>query len=338
MSTVVQPCARCGARWAVQGAPMHWCPRCRGVLLSPAPIDAPAERRNYRWVARRPDQRIRRAQAKPRAAVGTPRYSEIPRWGLRDQPPSAPAAPRWPFARVAGYAVALLLATAGAFGVAVLAELVRYLILLRNRSRLINPALLTASDWFVNVSALLALTVALVTALAVAGWLIAMRHREFERRGQRDSRPAWVLVVGCLVPVWNLIWPGVFLTEALGDKPDPHALRAIRIWWCAWVLGAGFAVAAVLWHFPNTLQAKADGVVLTMYTELIAIAVAVLTLWVMRLIDGRDLRGRTRIARRWVIAVDPMTPVIEPVRPGGRNGEADQDVTRTRAQEEVMAK
>ncbi|RJO77063.1 DUF4328 domain-containing protein [Nocardia panacis] len=319
MSTVVQPCARCGARWAVQGAPQHWCPRCRGVLLSPAPIDAPPERRNYRWVARRPDQRARRPGSGGARATGTPSYAEMPRWGLRDTPPAAAAARRLPLARFEVRSSGLLVAAAVAFGVAALAELLRYSILLHNRTRLIDPLVLALSDYFVIAAAAVALVGGLFAALGALGWLIAMRERAFGARGGRDPRPVWALALGCLVPVVNLVWPGVFLIETLGPRPEPHALRAVRIWWAGWVGGALLAAVAALWHLADSLQAKADGVLAAMYTDLAAAGMAVLTLWVMRLMEGRDLRGRERIAHRWVVAVDPAQPVIAPVRPASAN-------------------
>ncbi|MFE9321814.1 DUF4328 domain-containing protein [Nocardia sp. NPDC052278] len=342
MSTVVQPCARCGARWAVQTTPMHWCPRCRGVLLSPAPIDAPAERRNYRWVARRPDQRTRKlSSGRPRPSVEMPRYQQIPRWGLLDPPvESAPASQR-PLDRLTNRAGALLIATATVFAIAACAELGRYLILLRNRTRLIPSWLLHISDAMVWLSALVGLALGLITAIAMLGWLIETRRAAFAAVGRRDPRLVRTLALGCLIPVVNLLWPGVFLTETVAVRPDPRTLRAVRIWWVGWVLGAGCTVAALLWRNADTLQAKADGVLFTAFTDLVAAGVAVLTFWVQRSMSGRDLFGRTRIARRWVIAVDPAAPVIEPVQPGG--GAAKQPValetsTPHREYEEVSAK
>ncbi|MFI9405670.1 DUF4328 domain-containing protein [Nocardia sp. NPDC052316] len=320
MSTVVQPCARCGARWAVQSTPMHWCPRCRGVLLSPAPIDAPAERRNYRWVARRPDHRARRSPAagQPVPSAGTPRYTHIPRWGLVDPPPRPAAEAPRPLTRLTAKASTLLITTTALFAVASVAELLRYLLLLRNRTRLIHPALLLCSDVLVVGAAVLALLFALLSAVAVVGWLVDARRAAFQETGRADPRSVRVLVLGCVVPVVNLLWPGVFLTELVARRSDPRALRAIRIWWAAWVFGGVVAAAALLWRTADSLQAEADGVLFTAFTDLVAAAVAVLTLAMMRVVEERDVLGRSRNARRWLVAVDPAVPVIEPVQPGGR--------------------
>ncbi|GGL25652.1 membrane protein [Nocardia jinanensis] len=351
MSTVVQPCARCGTRWAVQGPPMHWCPRCRGVLLSPGPIDAPPERRNYRWVARRPGRLDRSARTSEggRRAAGTPRYSEIPRWGLRDRPVpdhESDGHRARPLSALTRWTHAALLATAVLFAVSALAEAGRYLILLRNRTRLIEPPLLWFSDALVNTAALFALIMALVAAFATLGWLIEARRVTFAAAGGSDPRSPRMLALGCLIPVINLIWPGVFLTEVVSGHADPRARTAVRIWWAAWVFGGMVTVAALYWRTADSLQAKADGVLFTAFTDVAAAGVAVLTLWVVRTIEGRDLRGRNRLARRWVVAVDPATPLIEPVHPGPTatvSTAADADGADSpdgadRAPQEVVAK
>ncbi|MBF6328638.1 DUF4328 domain-containing protein [Nocardia transvalensis] len=326
MSTVVQPCARCGARWAVRGNPMHWCPRCRGVLLSPAPVDAPPERRNYRWVARPPGRRPRDGRsARPAARPGraTPRYTEIPRWGLRDVPPAATVAGRrdplaWLTERITG----LLILTSVLFAVAAIAELGRYLVLLRNRTRLIHPAVLLISDISVYLTSALALAAALATAIAAVGWLRRSRVAAYAGAGQRDPRSLPMLLCGCLIPGVNLLWPGVFLTELITRRGgDLRALRAVRIWWCAWILNGAMVVAALGWHTAGSLQAEADGVIFTVYTDLVAAAVAALSLWVVRLCEGRDLRGRVREPKRWVPAVGPIVQVIEPVEPADESAE-----------------
>ncbi|MFE7744059.1 DUF4328 domain-containing protein [Nocardia sp. NPDC057455] len=349
MSTVVQPCARCGARWAVQGAPMHWCPRCRGVLLSPAPIDAPADRRNYRWVARKPDHRGRRTQPRARSATQsrTPRYAQIPRWGLIDPPPQAGGAVRRPLGRLTDSVAVVLVAAAGVFGLAAVAELARYGLLLHNRTRLIHPAVLAVSDAFVIGAGVLAILLSLLAASSAVGRLIEIRQAAYAAVGRSDPRSPRTLVLGCLIPVVNLLWPGIFLSEVAVLHGDPRARRAVRIWWAAWVFGGLVAAAALLWRTADSLQAEADGVLFTASTDVVAAAVALLTLWVLRTIEGRDLLGRHRTARRWLIAVDPAVPVIEPVHPGGGGHTAEpagaepaheENGAEDREQEEVMAK
>ncbi|WP_405179014.1 DUF4328 domain-containing protein [Nocardia sp. NBC_01377] len=338
MSTVVQPCARCGARWAVRGAPMHWCPRCRGVLLSPAPIDAPAARRNYRWVARRPEHRNGRADtaANTAAPTPTPRYTEVPRWGLIDPPPKSVTVPRRRFAWFGARVSSLLLVTALLFAVSAFAEAGRYAILLRNRTRLIDPTVLWISDSLVKGSAALALVFGLASAIGLVMWLVDARAAAFAKAGLRDPRRPRALALGCLVPVVNLLWPGVFLTELAQRRDDPRALRAIRIWWSAWLLGGALTVAALIWRTADSLQVKADGVVFTAFTDAFAAGIALLTLWVVRSLDGRDLLGRARAARRWVVGADPVVQVIEPVHPGaGVVADAEAGPVRDAARDDI---
>ncbi|MFI6870979.1 DUF4328 domain-containing protein [Nocardia sp. NPDC050406] len=315
---MVQPCARCGARWAVVGSPLHWCPRCRGVLLSPATLDAPPARRNYRWVARPPGRKPRATQApKRQGSWETPRYQRMPRWGLHDLPPRPAVAPRGRLERLSILVPRLLILTAAVFIAAGLAEFGRYGVLLRNRTRLIQPWLLTVSDIAVYVTGLAAMVLALVTAVALVGRLVEIRRDAYAAAGQRDPRPRVLLALGCLVPGVNLLWPGVFLTEVARRRADPRLLKAVRIWWGGWILNAFMVVGALLWRLPGTLQAEADGVLWTGVTDLVAAAVAVLTLWVVRGCAGLDLRGRPHEVHRWTVATAPAEPVIEPVRPGG---------------------
>ncbi|MFD3705508.1 DUF4328 domain-containing protein [Nocardia sp. NPDC058658] len=334
---------------------MHWCPRCRGVLLSPGKVDAPLTQRNYRWVARRPDHRTRKAGATTTAPLGpTPRYTQTPRWGLLDPPPSPARTPERPLYGLALSRDRLLVATMIAFLLAALAEYGRYLILLQNRARLIPAWLLWISDATVLVFGIIAPIVALVTAISLTAWLIEARTIVFTAYGKRDPRRRWTLIAGCLVPGVNLIWPGVFLTELLGDDPDPRSHRAVRIWWAGWALSGLLLIAATLWRDASTLQAEADGVSFTGFTNLCAAGFAVLTLWMVRTLEGRDLRGDVRSAHRWVIAADPAEVVIEPVAPGAvasdddvvpgtlasvtAGNNADSVRTGENSQEEVVAK
>lgn len=302
--TVVQVCARCASQWPVAGAPAQWCPRCQGVLLSPVDTrrPAPPSGRNFRWVARSPyPPAVRRRTG---ASLGpTPRYRQIPRWGLLDPPPEERDAPPGRTDAVADLAPTLLACTALVFGLATLAEAFRYGLLVFNRVRLVDPLTLAISDAMVWSTQLSGPLVAVAAAVAVAFRLHVERARVFADRGLADPRPLRELLVGVLVPGLNLVMPGVYLREIADD--DRRLRRAIRLWWTAWITGAVLVVANVLWRNQDSLQARADGVVLAAVTAAVGVATALLALLVIRRLDGRDLLGRPHPVTRWINVPQP---------------------------------
>jgi hypothetical protein len=267
---------------------------------------------------------LRAPVARPSAtASATPRYTEIPRWGLRDLAPQPAPARRRRLAMLTERVTRLLIATTLLFALAAAAEFGRYLILMQNRTRLIQPVLVYLSDWSVWFFSGLALVFALLCAIGLVGWLTDIRRDAYARSGRRDPRGLWMLLCGCVIPLVNLVWPGAFLTELARERDDPRLLQAVRIWWCAWVLNGVMALAALCWHTAGTLQAQANGVIFTVYTDLVAAVVGVLSLWLLRLCTGRDLRGRIRVPKRWIATGGPAVPLIEPVHPVVADPSAD---------------
>ena len=156
---MIQVCSQCGTRWNVRDRQRAWCPRCHGTLLAPSgPADqqewgprpgaaaagpaAPPRPRlppGYRWVAVRPGTppppRRGRRELGP-----TPRYQVIPRWGLVEHF-DAPAEQQAP--RVAGPSATAvrmtLVATMAVLGAAAFVHLVRYVLLIINRTVLLQP-------------------------------------------------------------------------------------------------------------------------------------------------------------------------------------------------------
>ncbi|OZD06926.1 hypothetical protein CH275_06845 [Rhodococcus sp. 06-235-1A] len=306
-----QVCARCGTRWAVGARPGTWCPRCHGVLLSPVSTRAPAQgRRNFRWVARPATSRSTSARATRTAApTPTPHYESPPTWGLRDIPRD-PAANR-PVGRVEQYAAhapLLVTVTAMLLLLAVFAEVFRYAILLYNRTRLVSPITLAASDALVYFAQVGGLVVGLFALIASACWLIEQRRLAFAAVGTTDPRSVrWMLLLSML-PLVRIVMPGVYLTEVVrlrGDSgADVHRERSLMgIWWGTWAASNALVIVQLLWNLQNTLQARADGVLLSAFVAAVAAGSAVLTLTVMRRFEGRTLRGST-VARptRWVMA------------------------------------
>ncbi|RVW02265.1 DUF4328 domain-containing protein [Rhodococcus spongiicola] len=298
--SVVQVCAHCATRWPVVGAPAQWCPRCQGVLLSPVDTlrPTPPSRRNFRWVARSPYRQLVGPRPPARELGPTPRYSEVPRWGLLDPPPERPDDRLTRTESAADLAPTLLACTAIVFGLAAASEAFRYGLLLFNRVRLVDPLTLALSDsmvWATQVSAPL---VALAAAIASVCRLALTRRRVLAARGLADPRSPRSLAVGVLVPVVNLVMPGVFLSEIAGG--DRRTLTAIRIWWAAWVANGALVAVGLLWRNRDTLQAQADGVVLAAVTAAVAAATALLTLHIVRRFDDRDLFGRQHRSARWI--------------------------------------
>lgn len=315
-----QVCARCATRWPVGTRPAVWCPRCHGVLLSPVSVQAPAQgARNFKWVARKPRSRtlVATRSAGPRQSRTTPRYDEIPRWGLIDRPVHHDDEQQSRLDRWAGAASGLLVLTGALLLLAALAEFVRYGILLYNRTRLVSPAALVGSDALVLFAEVASIVIGVAAAVASTCWLVKSRREFFERSGAREPRTVRSIFLGCLVPVVSLVMPGVFLTElvdARGRSDHPRLRTLVRIWWAAWVVDWVLVLGATLWRTRDSLQARADGVLFSALLALFAAALAFLSLRVMRDVESRGLRGGERAApTRWVVAANrPTTAVSEP--------------------------
>lgn len=317
--SAVQVCVRCAARWPVVGRPAQWCPRCHGVLLSPSDPTRPEppSRRNFRWVARRPGAAARRpaAGAGPEAAdQSTPSYREMPRWGLLDPPPAEPEESGYGRQdRMADLAPTLLVTAAVLFAVAALAELVRYGLLLRNRTTLIDPTVLAVSDGLVGAAGVMAPVLALAAAAASVAWLLRTRAAGYAAVGRSDPRRPAAVVAGCLVPGVNLVLPGVYLHE-IGDR-NPKTRNLIRLWWGLWACSGVLLAVNLVWRSHDSVQAQANGVLLAAFGDVVAVAVAVATLAVMRHVDGLGLTGRPRALTRWVVAVPEAAPAESAAAP-----------------------
>ncbi len=303
-----QVCARCSTRWPVGTRPAVWCPRCHGVLLSPVSIGAPAQGvRNFKWVARAPRKKSGkpRSSSKPRNSE-TPRYDEMPRWGLVDRPIPEPDDGESRIERWAVAAPGLLALTGSLLLLAAAAELLRYGILLYNRTRLVDSTTVIISDAFVSFAGLIAIVIGVSAAVASACWLVSRRHSVFERADMRDPRSIRELIIGSLVPGLSLVMPGVFLTELVavrGGADRARLLVAVRIWWGLWVFDWALIGAAIWWRTRDSLQAQADGVLFYAFVSLVGACLAVWTIRVMRGVDDLRWRGTNRAApKRWVVA------------------------------------
>nr|WP_245814044.1 DUF4328 domain-containing protein [Rhodococcus marinonascens] len=211
-----------------------------------------------------------------------------------------PAARRnWPELLADKVAVFLTL-TASLYGLAVLAELARYGVLVRNRTRLIDPTVLAVSDFAVFVAQVGGTLFALLSGIGAVCWLLRIRRRTFDRSETSDPRSIGEVIVGCAVPGLNLVMPGVFLLEVI--RRDPRAVTLVRAWWSLWVFGALLVVFNWFWRSRPGLQIMADGVLLSAFTALIASVTAVLTLMVVRRLEGRTVTGSKGAVTRWVVA------------------------------------
>src|SRR5208337_2435831 len=232
----------------------EWCPRCRGALMAPLadaptadprwsthgaasparPPGAPRWQRTpprlppgYRWIAVRPG-------AAPPARRGrrplgpTPRYAVVPRWGLADRVEQAPAVaetprhtgPSAPIIRTTLFASVLVLA------IAALVYVVRYVLLVINRSTLLNSLVAGAADWLGVAASVAALAAVVATLVMLVRWLVARRAAAFKHYGLPESRSDRQLLAGCLLPIVNLLWAPVYVIELA--KLEDHYARVRR--------------------------------------------------------------------------------------------------------------
>ena len=339
---MIQVCSRCGTRWNVRDRQRSWCPRCNGTLLAPSasapsappaggdprwapqhtPLAGPTQApprlpAGYRWIAVRPGSgpppRRRKVSLGP-----TPRYTVIPRWGLQEyfEPAVAGtdgvvagAGPSPRFVRVT------LLVTMILFGLAALAHVARYVLLLINRSVLLDPILAFAATWGTVVISVLALFAMFITQCALAFWLVARRAAAFARIEQPETRARWELYCGCLIPVVNLFFAPVFVLELARIEARERELRGpIVVWWCAWVasfLLSTFAAVTALPFIARDAQSAADNTLLTAVAYLLAVAALLLF---RRVFLGFASTPVDRPVKRWLV-VGESSPDTESAVP-----------------------
>jgi hypothetical protein len=254
----------------------------------------------FRWIAVRPGP-----PPPPRAArrpLGpTPSYRSIPGWGLADRPvagtPVGDATPRKNAS--AGAVRATLVAAAAVFALAALAHVVRYLLLLVNRTTLLPPLVAGGILLMGVLVSLAAMVSVIVTTAVLTSWLIGRRAAVFGFLGHDDPRSEWELWAGCLTPVVNLVWAPVFLFELARAEQSQARLRGpIVMWWIAWIFSTAISAWAIWTSAATNPQGIADNTVTVIIAYLAGLAVLVL-LW--RLFDGFVRKPVMRPLHRWVM-------------------------------------
>jgi hypothetical protein len=325
---VIQVCAQCGTRWNVRDRQRVWCPRCRGTLLAPGPTGAPGTSQpagppsagqpgrapaGYRWIAVRPGAppppRRKRVPLGP-----TPRYPYIPRWGLYDRFDDDGAAGQVAAERSAPSPASVrrtIVITMALLGAAALLHVIRYALLLINRTVLLDPIVAALATWLPVAASVAAFFAVVATALVLTTWLIARRAAAFAHLGSPDPRSPRELWTGCLVPLVNLVMAPVFVIE-LARAEQRTGLRIVS-WWITWFVSYALSIASivttVLTIFYDGAQRIADNTVITTIGYLVALATLLL---VLQVYQGFERQPVDRPSRRWVmVAARPATTAGE---------------------------
>jgi hypothetical protein len=201
----------------------------------------------------------------------------------------------------------LVLAMIG-LGVAAFAHIVRYVLLLINRSMLLHPVIAWGGLLFGMLASLMVLALMSITVVMLISWLIARRREAYSQRGQDDPRPSVELWICCLLPIVNLLMAPVFVLELARVENRLTLLRRpIVVWWIVWALSAIVATWSIVstvyvTFFNNTPQNIADNTVTVIIGYLLGLAALLLTYRVFHGFEAAEAEGRS--VRRWVVVAD----------------------------------
>lgn len=215
--------------------------------------------------------------------------------------------------------VRMTLVTAMAvLGAAAFVHLVRYILLIINRTVLLNPWIAAGATWGGVAVSVVAAFMIVASAVVLTNWLIARRAAAYAHLGQADPRPAWSLRAGSLIPVLNLVWAPVFVIELAAAESRLRWLRGpILLWSLVWAAATAVSVFAIATSFTTDPQGIADNTVTSIVAYLFGIAALVLALQVFL---GFERQPVERPSKRWVpvaVAADG-----EPDRADGDDGAA----------------
>ncbi|MBX7448619.1 DUF4328 domain-containing protein [Mycolicibacterium sp. 3033] len=319
---MIQVCSQCGTRWNVRDRQRVWCPRCRGALLAPgssAPAPewgrrdpALAQRRatpslppGFKWIAVRPGAPPPPRRA-PRDLGPTPRYSVIPRWGLVEHfdTPTHDEKPVRTGPSLTSVQMTLV-TTAAVLGAAAFVHLVRYVLLIVNRTVLLNPWVAGIATWGGVAVSVVALFTTVASILLLTQWLVSRRAAAYAHHGHEDPRPAWMLRLCCLLPLVNLFWAPVFVLELAQVEGRQNWLRRpISVWWVVWVASTAVSVFSIATSFTTDPQGIADNTVTTIVAYLFAAGALLLVLQVFL---GFERQPVERPSKRWLMVTAPST-------------------------------
>jgi hypothetical protein len=212
---------------------------------------------------------------------------------------------------LAAVAVPLLALTALVVLVTGAAEAWRYSLLLDSRFDAVPAGPLHASDALVVTGGVVSLLSSVLAGAATVGWLVHASTAAAQAAAVTRVRPSWQLVAGVLVPGINLVLPGAVLAElehaALGHDPArrPRPSSLVLGWWAVWAVGLMLAGITLLWNLRGGVQARADGVLLHVATDLVAGIVAVATIVVVRRLTRLLSPAKLAGARRMVVVRVP---------------------------------
>ncbi len=184
-------------------------------------------------------------------------------------------------------------------GAAALMHVVRYILLLINRTVLLNPWVAIGGSWLGVASSVVALFAVLATAIVFTNWLIARRAAAYHRAGTTEPRRRWVLWVGCLVPVVNMFLAPVFVTEMATVENRMSTLRRpIGIWWAIWAVSGLVVVWSIVGMFATDPQGIADSTEITIIGYLMGMLSLAM---VLRVYHAFERTQADAPAQRWVV-------------------------------------
>lgn len=266
--------------------------------------------RPVRWVARRPADSLPSPRPPRRPRVRRiPRYVAVPQWGLVDVPVTADDTPSVTTRLGAALTTALQI-TGATLVSSALAHLLRYLLLVVNRSTPLPGWLIAISTVLVMVAGVLALGALVYTTVVFVRWLLAQRAESYAGCGFTDPRPRWASIPLAAIPLINVVGAPLLLYEAAamatGSAEMPAAVAArLRKLWVAWAIVNAVALAAVLtWWIgaaSGSVQTGADALVLVTVSAAVSAAFA---FWAApRLAGAMSPAGEAAVpVQRWVIA------------------------------------
>lgn len=193
-----------------------------------------------------------------------------------------------------------------ALGIAALVHVLIYLLMILNRTKLLHPLVAGGATWSGRLVGLVAIGAVVHCAVVLTRWLLARRSAAFARLHLPESRPAWALWAGCLVPLVNLAWAPVYVLELAGREDRLARLRKpIVVWWVVWAVASGAALFATATSWTDDAQGIADNMMATVVAYLLGLA-AVVT--VARVVEGFEQRSMGRPAHHWVVVPDGRDP------------------------------